>query len=207
MPIDEGERRSITRRYDVGLRQLADRTRGSYGLPCLATHMAVVVFGQLAIRAASDVEEWAPAIWVLAAGLIGVVAFSRLVAGSRFCYQVALSLATGALGVAYSRKLTVKIQPWREEWHNLAKNREHVTFLIVAAALAAAYVAAGAEDNSSWFFSIPNDEFVRVMRGVYGSRGRAPLRKTRRGEQYAPNDALSNLSARMHARHTASPVI
>jgi hypothetical protein len=192
--------------YDVALKQLADRTRGNYGLPCLATHMAVVVFGQLAISLSAEFEDWAPAIWTAAAALVTVVAFSRLVAGSRFVYQVAFSLGTGALGVAYARRATSKIQPWREEWHNFAKNREHVTFAIIAAALGAAYIAAGAEDNSSWFFSIPNDEFVRVMRGVYASRGAAPRRKTKSGEQYAPNDALSNLTARMAARG-ATPVL
>jgi len=34
--------------FDIRLRQLADRSRGNYGMPCINTHMAVVVFGLLA---------------------------------------------------------------------------------------------------------------------------------------------------------------
>lgn len=189
--------------YDVELKQLADRTRGNYGVPSLETHMAVIVFGQLAIVSSTEFEWLNGIIWGAAVLLIGVVGFSRLVAGSRFVYQVLLSLATGTLGLAFSRRITSKIQPWREEWHNFAKNQEHITFLIIVGAVAAAYVAAAAEDNSSWFFSIPNEEFTRVMRGIYNQRqgaGAHVPRKKRRGQQYAPNDSLSILTARVQAR-------
>ena len=204
--------------YDVHLKQLADRTRGNYGLPSLETHMAVVVFGQLAAKGVEDVQgtQFEFLEGVIAGGsaaLVGVIALSRLVAGSRFVYQVVASLGTGLLGITYATKyVTSKIQPWRNEWHDLAKNREHFVFLVVIMALGAAYIAAGAEDNSSWFFSIPNEEFVRVMRSVYtqpsgGGRAAYHPRRVKRGQQFAPPDALSNLTARLSARPRSTPVV
>ena len=202
--------------YDVHLKQLADRTRGAYGSPDLATHMAVVVFLQLSEKGVDDArgtdyEIFEGLIWGGSLALVALVALSRLVAGSRFVYQVALSLATGALGITAARThVTSKIDPWRDEWHNLAANAGHVVWLTIIWSCVAAYVAHYAEDNSSHFFSIPNDEFTRVMKGIYnqpGSRGYAPKRRNKRGQQYAPPDALSNLSARLSQRPRTAPEI
>ncbi|KAH8049001.1 hypothetical protein JL722_12237 [Aureococcus anophagefferens] len=173
---------------------LADRTRGAYGSPDLATHMAVVVFLQLSEKGVDDArgtdyEIFEGLIWGGSLALVALVALSRLVAGSRFVYQ---------------------IDPWRDEWHNLANNAGHVVWLTIIWSCVAAYVAHYAEDNSSHFFSIPNDEFTRVMKGIYnqpGSRGYAPKRRNKRGQQYAPPDALSNLSARLSQRPRAAPGI
>ena len=63
-----------------------------------------------------------------------------------------------------------------------------------------AYVAAAAEDNSSWFFSIPNEEFTRVLGDIYSQRGGAAPRRrgAERGVLRAP-DSLSLLNG-AHAR-------
>jgi len=69
------------------------------------------------------------------------------------------------------------------------------------------YVAAAAEDNSSWFFSIPNSEFERVMRGVYTQREGTVPRRRRGGEAAAaPPDALAHLSAQLSQRGTSRVV-
>ena len=107
---------------------------------------------------------------------------------------------------------TAKLGKWKSKWHDVANNRAHVILLIVVGFVAAAYVAGASEDNSSWFFSIPNEEFERVMRGVYSQRGGTVPRR-RRGagpgdRRDAPPDALAHLSAQISARSRRStPVI
>ena len=76
-------------------------------MPCINTHMAVVVFGLLARSATWKPQYfefkwwwWEPLVWTTAFILVALIAFSRLVAGSRFVYQVVLSVFTGIKGVA-----------------------------------------------------------------------------------------------------------
>ena len=201
--------------FDVRLRQLADRSRGNYGLPCLNTHMAVVVFGLLArsltykpLGFEFRLWWWTPLVWTVAALLVGLIAFSRLVAGSRFVYQIILSMWTGSAGTALAAHYVVdRLPDWREDWHSLSKKVPHTMLLICVSFFAAAYVAAAAEDNSSWFFSIPNSEFERVMGDIYAQRaGNAPRRRGAGGVAYSPPDSLSLLTARMSARANAAPV-
>ena len=68
-------------------------------MPCINTHMAVVVFGLLARSATWKPQYfefkwwwWEPLVWTTAFMLVALIAFSRLVAGSRFVYQVVLSI-------------------------------------------------------------------------------------------------------------------
>ena len=49
----------------------------------------------------------------------------------------------------------------------------HTILLLALTFFGLAYVAAAAEDNSSWFFSIPNEEFTRVLGDIYSQRGGA----------------------------------
>ena len=200
--------------FDVRLRQLADRSRGNYGMPCINTHMAVVVFGLLARSATWKPQYfefkwwwWEPLVWTTAFMLVALIAFSRLVAGSRFVYQVVLSVFTGIKGVAIAAHYVVdRIPDWREEWWRLGKNGPHTILLLALTFFGLAYVAAAAEDNSSWFFSIPNEEFTRVLGDIYSQRGgAAPRRRGPNGASYAPPDSLSLLTARMRER-SARPV-
>ena len=187
------------------LKQLADRTRGNYGLPSVETHMATVVFGQLAMVSSEFHPAWAPAVWAAATALVLVVAFSRLVAGSRFVYQVVVSMGTGAAGIPAAMRITRTLGPWRLEWHDVSFNKFHTIVMMTVGSCFAAYIAAAAEDTSSWFFSIPNDEFVRVLRGVYEQKeGVAPRRRVN-GETYAPPDSLSLMTARVRERAAAGP--
>jgi len=68
--------------------------------------------------------------------------------------------------------------------------------VIFAAALALGVMAHFAEDNSSHFLSIPNEEFLRVMHGIYEPKG-APKTASKND---APPDSLALLSARLSAR-------
>jgi hypothetical protein len=147
-------------------------------------------------------RRWEPLVWTTAFILVALIAFSRLVAGSRFVYQVVLSIFTGIKGVAIAAHYVVdRIPDWREEWWRLGKNGPHFVLLLALTFFGLAYVAAAAEDNSSWFFSIPNEEFTRVLGDIYSQRGgAAPRRRGPNGASYAPPDSLSLLTARMRER-------
>ena len=114
-------------------------------------------------------------------------------------YQVVLSIFTGIKGVAIAAHYVVdRIPDWREEWWRLGKNGPHFVLLLALTFFGLAYVAAAAEDNSSWFFSIPNEEFTRVLGDICLQRGgAAPRRRGPNGASYAPPDSLSPLTARM----------
>lgn len=188
--------------YDAGLRQFADRGRGNYGFPSVETHMAVVVYGQLVT---SMKELGTVFLMPLAVTMCLIVGMSRLVAASRFPHQIALSYATGALGLVYARQAVNSLPPWRKSWHNLASNRPHFIFVLVATLIAAAFLAHAAENNSSHALSIPNSEFTRVLRSVYASSANPRLRSnvdrlSRANAPNAPPDSLAILSSQLSAR-------
>lgn len=187
--------------YDPGLRQLADRGRGNYGFPSVETHMAIVVYGQLVV---SRKESSAVFLMPLAVTMCLIVGMSRLVAASRFPHQIVLSYATGALGLVYAQRAVNSLPPWRKSWHNIASNRPHFIFVLVATLFVAAFLAHAAEDNSSHVLSIPNSEFTRVLRSVYASsaspRPRSMDRVSRATAQYTPPDSLAILSSQLSAR-------
>lgn len=170
--------------YDASLRQLANRGAGNFGFPSIESHMGVVVFFPLA-----------PLPFALAACFL--VGLSRLVAGSRFPHQVALSWATGALGILAAHRAVDAMPPWRKSWHHLAQNRPQVIFWLAVAFIAAALLAHAAEDNRSYFFSVPNADFQRVLRAAYATSARRPEVGTSFSR---PPDSLAILSAQLSAR-------
>lgn len=171
--------------YDPQLKQWADRGRANYGWPSIETHMAVVVYGLLLPVP-------------LAAVACCVVGFSRLVAASRFPHQIVASAMTGVVGLVAARRAALVIVPaWRDEWHNVARNRPHVVVLALATLLLAAYLAHAAESNTSHFLSVPNAEFTRVLKSVYASQSPSRL------HSHAPPDSLAILAAHLAARRSA----
>jgi len=142
--------------FDRRLRPLADRQPTSYGFPSIESHMAVVTFGYMAHRMGGG------AGWALMAGCgTAFVGLTRLYAGSRFAHQVLLSMALGGACLAlYVGVLEDKVPDWGGD----AKRKNLRLALLAPWALAfLAYVSLAIEDNSSYFFRIPNSEFVRVM--------------------------------------------
>lgn len=172
--------------YDPQLKQWADRGRANYGLPSVETHMAVVVYGLLLPVP-------------LAAAACFVVGVSRLFAASRFPHQIVASAGTGAAGLVAARRAALVVVPaWRDEWHNVARNRPHVVVLALATLLLAAYLAHAAESNTSHLLSVPNAEFARVLKSVYG--GGQP--HNRRLHYDAPPDSLAILAAHLATRRS-----
>jgi len=186
-----GARRPVD--YDAALKQLADRGPDPCGFPSVETHVAVVVYW-------SFFASLAPSLWPLAVTMIALVAMSRVVAGSRFAHQVLGSVATGTLGLSYGKRLLRRFRPWRSHWHDLTKNRAHTLVLVVLAFLAVAYVAYCAEANTSHLFSVPNAEFTRVLRSVYGLDDRpssaSPKRKSA-PHRHQRDDSLALLTSRL----------
>ncbi|CAN0089636.1 unnamed protein product, partial [Hapterophycus canaliculatus] len=99
--------------YDQRLRPLTDRYERSHGLPSLETHMATMVAGWWAESSRSNSTDPVaggngihPIGRILAIGYICFVGFTRVYACSRFVHQVAVSVLTGAMGLACGWKLS-----------------------------------------------------------------------------------------------------
>ena len=176
--------------YDPALKQLADRGRENYGFPSVETHLAVVVYGGLFLSLNSI---FLFAGFAVACVMISIVAVSRVVAGSRFVHQVVGSLVTGAIGLAYGKRTLRSLPDWKKS-EELTKNKVHFILLTVVGVTFIAYLAYCAEANTSHFLSVPNSEFVRVLRAVYGLDHRRS-----RGQQQSqqPPDSLALLSTRL----------
>ncbi|CAM9307700.1 unnamed protein product, partial [Scytosiphon promiscuus] len=142
--------------YDQRLRPLTDRYETSHGLPSLETHMATVVAGWWAESGGSDSNAGVggddgvrPIVRVLAVGYICFVGFTRVYACSRFVHQVALSVLTGTIGLAWGWKLSTHLDGLGlMVRHHLGLIAHHV------------------ENNDSQLMGVKKQEYLRVLSNI-----------------------------------------
>ncbi|CAN0299426.1 unnamed protein product [Ectocarpus sp. 8 AP-2014] len=154
--------------YDQRLRPLTDRYETSHGLPSLETHMATVVAGWWAESGGSNGSSTdsggddgvQPFVRLLALGYIAFVGFTRVYACSRFVHQVALSIVTGAVGLAWGWRLSTHLD-------GLALTmRHHVRGTVVVVIIALGMVAYQVENNESQLMGIRKHEYLRVLSNI-----------------------------------------
>jgi hypothetical protein len=144
--------------YDSRLRPLADKYRTSYGFPSLESVMSVVVNGYCCIESSFAFYVSLPLFC-----LTMFIALTRIHAKSRFIHQIVLSWFVGMLGLWGAYWL---LRRW-EGWH--LHYRVHIGWAIIVMIILLSFVGLAIEDNSSNFGSIPREEYVRVVGGLFNT--------------------------------------
>jgi hypothetical protein len=138
---------------DSRLKPMTNRTRSNYGFPSIESHMAVVVNGFVAARFA----EWWMSIPLFALTL--VIGFTRVYSCARFVHQIALSYATGGIGLSLALKFSIMYPMKNLHW------QVHFLYLFCCVFVLIA-VASLTIESGSYLGGIPREEYIRVVGGI-----------------------------------------
>mmetsp|Transcript_33622 Transcript_33622/g.106267 ORF Transcript_33622/g.106267 Transcript_33622/m.106267 type:complete len:367 (+) Transcript_33622:246-1346(+) len=154
--------------YDKRLQPRTDRFAGSFGFPSLESHMAVVVFGYIALHLRNALLQLilVPAFAVI----IALIGFSRVYSCARFPHQILASYLTGCVGLALGIQLRDHVPGYFPR--RLVRLKHHGWGLVVVGFIVLVFIGLAIENGDCRYLTIfhtPRDELTRVLRGIFGS--------------------------------------